>query len=405
MKTIVHKLFKPAAVVTAAATLFASCNKDLPEATPIVTPAPTGASINGVVKANLANFSILDSAILRAGTNTVGFPPMSVSAMLSDSTGNYTVFAPTNAAFQASGIPFGLALFSGAFPAPTVASILSYHIVPGVRLRLDSVPQTFPNIQLPTALVLAQPSATLPPGLRASVFVSRRGNTVWVNNIPVLAGNVQASNGIIHNPAGLLLPPSRMIWDTINNGANFTYLKAAIQRADSGQAAASTLVAALSNPAANFTLFAPTNAAFQQTLTAVIYQKLRQQGIDSTTSINTATALASTPGVFTNPALATVLTPTLVRGLLAYHTLLGPRVFSVNIPTAATNVNTLLNGSVPTAPPIVVQAIFNANGLTVQSATVKGFINTAPANTVSRDLHFINGVVHTIDQVLIPFPL
>lgn len=400
-----HKI-KAAPVVLGCTALFlAACNKELPEATPIPQPAPTGASVAGVVRANLSNFSILDSAILRAGNNNIGFPGRSVSATLADSTGVFTVFAPSNASFQLSGIPSGAALFTAGFPAPVVASILSYHIVPGRRLTAAEISDSFPNVQLPTALVLAPPSSALPPGLRNSVFVSRRGTRAWVNNIPIVQADIPASNGIIHVPAGVLLPPSRMLWDTINNGANFSYLRAAIQRADSGQAPAATLQAALQNPAANLTIFAPTNAAFQGLLTAQIFAALRARGLDSTTSITQATALASTPAVFTNPALATVLTPTAVRGLVAYH-VLGVRVFSVNIPTTPRSVRTLLNVAPAGAPPVIipvsVQAVFNANGLTVQSATVRGLANPSASNLTSFDLHFVNGVIHTIDQVLRP---
>lgn len=398
MKTFAHKFLKPAAVITAAATLFVSCNKDLPEATPIVATAPTGSSILEAIRADQTNYSILDSAIKRAGAAAI--------ARLNDRTGRYTFFAPTNSAFATIGVTSVTAL--AAFRPGQLDTILSYHTVPGVTYRTDSVSQTALNVQLPTAMVLAPPSASLPPGLRNSVFLSRRGTAVWVNNIPVVQPNTMVANGVVHAIGSVLLPPSQFLWNRIDTDPNLTYLRAAVLRADSGVVASSTLQGALLNPAANLTIMAPTNAAFQQLLTGQIYQALRAQGLDSTTSITTATALASTPGVFTNPAVANVLTPTTVRGLVAYHGL-GTRAFSVNLPTTTTNFPTLLNGSIPAHPGVAVQATFA--GPSVTAISVKGVvnptaaavsINPTPAPNGTSDQNYINGVLHVINQVLRP---
>jgi hypothetical protein len=143
-------------------------------------------------------------------------------------------------------------------------------------------------------------------------------------------------------------------------------------------------------------------------LTAQITQALMAQGMDQATAQATATALASSPSVFTNPATASVLTPQTVKGLVVYH-LLGSRAFSVNIPTSATSVPTLLNTAIPTHPGVALQATFGATGVT--AAMVKGAanatasnvqINPTPAPNGTSDQHYINGVIHIIDQVLRP---
>jgi hypothetical protein len=131
--------------------------------------------------------------------------------------------------------------------------------------------------------------------------------------------------------------------------------------------------------------------------------------LDQATAAATATALASTPGVFNNAALASVLTPTAVRGLIVYH-LLGTRAFTVNLPTTATNIPTLLNSAIPNHPGVSVQATFNVARF-VTAASVRGAANPSASNIAisatpaprgSSDQNYINGVLHKIDQVLRP---
>jgi len=236
-----------------------------------------------------------------------------------------------------------------------------------------------------------------------------------------------------------LLPPSQVLWQRIAADPGLTYLLAAIQRADDGDPA-KTLESALKNPAANLTVFAPTNLAFQQLLTGqitvalipivtqqlipLITQQLIAGGATQAEADAAApglaaaqapaiaqaqaASLASTPGVFSNPALASVLTPQTVKGLVVYH-ILGNRAFSVNLPTTAANYPTLLNGAIASHPGVGLQATFGVTG--VVAATVKGAANPAPSNILinptpapggTSDQHYINGVIHKIDQVLRP---
>ena len=403
MKININKILRPGLLMAGAMSLLVSCNKELPQAEPIVTPAPSGSSITTLL--NDPNFSILKAAVAKAApASSSGLLPL--STLFSDSTGVYTFFAPTNTAFQNSGIT---AAAINVLSAGRLDTLLRYHLVGGQKVTSAAIPSTFPNLQLPTSLVLAPPSATLPPGLRMSIFPSKRGTTLWANNIPITEADIQASNGVIHKVALVVAPPSQFLWGRIDTAADLTYLKAAIKRADEGVAAASTLEAALNNPAANLTLFAPTDAAFRAILTALITQELMKGGMSQTTAVATATALASTPGIFTNPAVASVLTPERVKGIVVYH-ILGVRAFSVNIPNTASNVPTLLNTAIATHPGVSIQATFGATGVT--AATIKGVVNQTAANILinptpggTSDQHYINGVLHKIDQVLIPIPL
>lgn len=386
--------------------LFASCNKDLPLPTPIVPPEqPTSPTIASLL--DDPNFSILKAAATKAGLLTT----------LADPTLRFTVFAPDDAAFTASGIPLAAI---GALPEATVKSIVSYHVIPQLVKAAD-IPSSFPNLQYPSIL---NPAPTVSALLRLTTFPSKRGSVAWVNNIPIIATDIPAVNGVVHKVARVVAPPSQYLWDRINTDANLTYLKAAIVRADSGSAAASTLQGYLLNIGANFTVFAPTNLAFQQLLTGaitqalipVVTQQLIAGGVPPADAAlqapaianGQATALASTPDVFSNPALYSALSATTVKGIVVYH-LLGSRAFSVNLPTTATNIPTFLNSVFPTHPGVNITAALGLTGVT--SATVKGLvnptasnilINPTPAPNGTSDQHYLNGVLHVIDQVLRP---
>ena len=390
------KIFTNAVLVIMSVAIITSCNKELPEAEPIDGPSPASTTIADLL--NDPDYSILKAAVARAGAG--------VTNLLADKSGTFTLFAPNDAAFNLSGIPSAAAL---AFFRPgQLDTLLKYHIVGGERITTTSMNDKLPNLYLQSSFVLVPPSAALPPGLRMPIFPSKRGTFAWVNNIPIIAADIEAGNGIVHKVATLVAPPARFLWDRIDTDPDLTYLKAAIQRADSGTAVASTLQAALQNPVANLTLFAPTNLSFQQLLTGQITLALVQQGLDVPTASATATALASSPTVFQNPALASVLTPTIVKGLVVYH-ILGNRQFSVNLPTVATGSPTLLNSAIPTHPGVTLKATFGPTGVT--AATIAGAANPGPSNILinptpdpggTSDQHYINGTIHEIDQVLRP---
>lgn len=402
MKSFLNKIYKPVLMLVTSIALLTSCNKDVPNAVAAATPLPAASTIIDVINTD-ANFTFLKAAITRASTSTAS---PSLTALLSDKTALYTVFAPTDAAFMLSGFPVVAAI--NTLRPGQLDTLLRYHIVGGQKLTGSVIPSTFPNLQVPSLFVLAPPSASLPPGLRLSLFPSKRGTNFWVNNIPLTQTDIDAGNGVIHKTATLVAPPSQFLWDRINTDANLTYLKAAIVRADSGSTAATSLVSALQNPAANLTVFAPSNLAFQTALTGQITLALIAQGVPPATAAAQAAFLASTPAVFSNPALYSALSAQTVQGLVVYH-LLGVRAFSVNIPTTATAVTTLLNSAIPAHPGVMVQATFGATGVT--AATVKGLANPTPSNILinptpapggTSDQHYINGVLHVIDQALRP---
>lgn len=422
-----HQLFKPSnmklyykikrggLLIVAAGLMITACNKaPLPPA-PIDQPVQgTSPTLASLLDNPDSSFTFLKAAVVRAG----------LLAALSSPTQRYTVFAPNNSAFILSGIPSVAVINS--LPVATVAGLVSYHVIPQV-IASSSIPTAFPNFEYPSILNPTTGTAGFNPFVRLTTYPSRRGSAAWVNNVPITATDISAVNGVLHRVLTLVAPPSKFLWDSISASADLTYLKAAIIRADSGVAVAGTLQTALSSFGVNLTLLAPTDLAFRTTLTGAITRALiplitaqliaggatQAQAAAQAPGIAfaQATSLAASPAVFINPALFGALSAQTVKGILVYHilgtTIPGIRVFSVNMPTAATLVKTLLNQAVAVHPGVTLQATFA--GPFVGAATVKGLANATasniiinPANPFATDQNYINGVMLRIDQVLLP---
>ncbi len=91
--------------------IFASCNKDIPEATPIpYSPANNSAISIGAEISSNPSYSIFKAAATRVGA----------LALLSDSSKIFTVFLPDDNAFIASGIPSAAVI--AALPITTVGA-------------------------------------------------------------------------------------------------------------------------------------------------------------------------------------------------------------------------------------------------------------------------------------------
>lgn len=128
------------------------------------------------IAASDPEFSTLVSLVKEAGL---------VSA-LSGST-KLTVFAPTNAAFAA--VPKATLAKLGA-DKKLLIKVLEYHVLKGEVLA---------------AKVLKLHSAKTLEG--ASVKITVKDGSVYVNDAKVIKTNVKASNGVIHVINAVLLPP------------------------------------------------------------------------------------------------------------------------------------------------------------------------------------------------------
>jgi uncharacterized surface protein with fasciclin (FAS1) repeats len=341
-----------------------ACNKEFEEIAP-ETPIPSnpsGATLNELINTD-TSFSILKAAIAKAG----------LGSTLGNAGLRFTFFAPDNNAFRRSGIPSADVINSNLFfDTATVRSILRYHIIPQT-VTAEQIPTAFPNFQYPTLL---NPAPQLSALLRLTSFPSRRDNGAWLNNIPIIEPNIAASNGVIHKVLAIVAPPSKSVYEIANADTTLTFLMAALTRADSGRTtiADTSLIEISKSIGANLTLFAPTNQAFRQFLTAM--------------------------GLPPSPAVFNALPVTTVRGLLAYHTLMA-RAFSVNMPATPTFIPTFLNSAVPNHPGINVAATFTGPFVTQLKVTGVGNGGNS-SNVIAADIHATNGVIHKIDMVLLP---
>jgi len=338
------------AIALAGTIIFSACNKDLPQPGDIVPPPVTGQSIGEIFTAD-TSYSFLVKAATKAG----------VMPALNDKNAVYTVFAPNNAAFRRSGIPSDAVI--DILPDAQVAAIVSYHMVGGQVYPSADIPETFPNLQLPTGLVLQAPF------FRMSVFPSKRGANLWANNIPFSGADIQAANGVIHPIAALLSPPTTTLKGLEYADTTLTFFQAAVARADSGQTGLGKFDSLFNYAPVNFTVFAPDNNAFR--------------------------ALLPLLGLPPSPVAFNFIPVQQVRGIVAYH-IWGTRAFSSNLPTTATDIPTLLQVA-PGTPPLTVK-VQNTGA----AITLKGNGNPVNASVIAADRHAVNGVLNKINMVLLP---
>jgi transforming growth factor-beta-induced protein len=264
---------------------------------------------------------------------------------LLDADANYTLFAPTNDAFAAAGI--------NELPADDaegnalLTSILLYHVL-DTEVLAAQLPATEANA--PAAVET----------LGGTIYVTNRGGSsgVFINgSTEVVATDIQATNGVVHVIDRTLVPPTQTIAEIAidladNNPAQFTQLVAALSKVPS------LLTAADSE--GNLTVFAPTDAAFQALYTAL-----------GVANINELEAEIG------NDKLAQVL----------QHHIVNARIFSSDLQSGSAGT---LNGNVT----------INVTNLTVTGASSNN--NVANLQPTLLNILATNGVIHVIDEVLIP---
>jgi len=259
------------------------------------------------------NFSILVDALSRADL---------VDALNGE--GNFTVFAPTNAAF--TGLLNELGLNSvNEIPLQTLKSVLLYHVL-GEEKKSSMLSEGYYN--------------TISPSFNGfmSLKVGMTGGVKINNTASVTVADVDVKNGVIHVINEVLLPPT--VVDLAAGNENFSILVQAVVKAG--------LVETLSG-SGPFTIFAPTNAAFQELFTTI-----------GVSGISDLTAEQLIP-------------------ILTYHVVSG-NVRSTDL--SAGTVETL-NGSIT----IALSPAPSINGTSAIVAT---------------DVQGANGVIHVIDEVLLP---
>ena len=249
--------------------------------------------------------------------------------------GPFTVFAPTNDAFGALLSELGISA-EDLLASPDLKDILLYHVAAGKVLAED---------------IVSLDSVETLQGDSVNVKVVN-GDVILNGSVKVIITDIMASNGVIHVLDAVLIPPTDeedpkpSLVDIVVNDERFSILEAALIKTD--------LVDALSAEGP-FTVFAPTNAAFEH--------------------------LANRLGVET----ADLLELPNLADILLYH-VSADRV-SAEEAKELDNIETLRKSHIALS--------VDADGNLILNNHIK---------VVQADVHASNGVVHVIDGVLSPPP-
>ena len=195
---------------------------------------------NIVQVAESEHLTALTAAATKAGLVTT----------LSDASASLTVFAPTDAAFDTLATQLGFAdanALVAALPAEALASILTYHVLPTAK----SSTQISGSSSLATDYSYGGAAATIAVDATSGVALTDAD----LATAHVTMADVPASNGVIHVVDKVLVPPGvlNVVQMAQANPATFSSLVGAIVATD--------LQGTLSGTGP-FTVFAPTNAAF-----------------------------------------------------------------------------------------------------------------------------------------------
>ena len=249
--------------------------------------------------------------------------------------GPFTVFAPNNAAFESAGITS-----LDGLTKEDLTPILLYHVV-GAKVLSSGLPSD--------GVV-----TTLNSDGGDKFFLSL-GETVYINGSSTITGvDIEKSNGVIHTIDKTLMPPTQTVVE----------IAAALSQADENPEF-TTLVGlltstpqeavlnAISDEDGSFTIFAPTDAAFDE--------------------ISAVTA---------------TLTDAQVSTVLSYH-VIADRIYSTD----------LADGMMPNTVADQTLAV-NIDEGTVTIADKDD--TNVDATVIQVNVNGVNGVIHVIDKVLIP---
>tara|TARA_R110001583_G_scaffold68686_3_gene195289 strand:- start:12113 stop:14005 length:1893 start_codon:yes stop_codon:yes gene_type:complete len=281
--------------------------------------------------------SLVDVAIANGGFTTLvsALQSTGLAATLADLSNNFTVFAPSDAAFDK--------LPENTLENLTVeqlTDILLYHVV-SEQVMADA------------AIRLAQSTENnTETANKDNISLSFVDSTLFINGSKVSTANVMAANGVIHVVDNVILPPAQMGMPTQNivevalaDPDNFSILVEALTAAD--------LVTTLSNEESTFTVFAPTNAAFEKI------------------AANDLSALLEDTTALTEVLLTHVVNGSAIGSLDAF----------------AANGKMLMTAS--------------DKKISVMIDTGTGQLIIGGANVVISDIYTTNGVIHVIDTVIL----
>ncbi len=278
--------------------------------------APQTTTIFDIVEAS-PDHTILETALIASGLDAVlqGPPTFPLNAA------TYTLFAPTDAAFNA--LPPGVLQELLNDPSGALTDVLTLHVVNGVALSSN-----LSNGQIITTI----------SGESVNVIINSEG--IFINNAKVIVANLIGINGVVHVIDAVLISQQLpTIFEIVSNSEIHNTLETAL--------VASSLDGTL-NSSGSFTLFAPTDAAFEA-LPAGVLDALLADPFGSLTNV-----------LLQHVAGTVVLSDNLADGL---------------------EISTL-------------------SGVTLEINFVGGAIFVNDAQIIVSDIPASNGVVHVIDAVL-----
>ncbi|MEM1215338.1 MAG: fasciclin domain-containing protein [Bacteroidota bacterium] len=257
---------------------------------------------------------------------------------LNDRSAELTVFAPTNTAFEAFLSENGYQSLDDV-PVATLRQVLSYHVL-GTKQMSDKLEdQYYPTL------------AEFAPNAPLNLYVDTRAGVKINADVDVTAADTEVDNGVIHT-VDKVINPANVVTLALSNPM-FSNLIAALTRTD----LQADFVGILSGDGP-FTVFAPTNTAFENLLAAV-------------PEWNT---LADIP----RETLETVL---------SYHVIANANVRAAQI--------------VDDAPVTTFEGRTFSIDLTAGTPTITT-ASDGTAGIIATDVQGTNGVVHAIDAVLLP---
>jgi transforming growth factor-beta-induced protein len=300
--------------------------------------------VTSLSSAETPEFSTLLTAVAAADP--------AVLEALSDPEAELTVFAPTDAAFAALAEALGEEAFAEVLADPAaLTNILLYHVVEGTVPSADLIGLFGgPN---ETVSVRSLQGQNIDFTLREDDVIEVDGGEAVIQSV-----DVTASNGVIHVISGVILPESRTLAELVTDLASaeepeFSTLLTAVAAADPA------VLEALSDPEAELTVFAPTDAAF-----AALAEALGEEAF---------------AGVLADPAALT--------DILLYHVFGGVAYYADVAEMLDEDGNLTIE-------------MLNGDEATISVSDMGAMI--AGANIVATDVEAANGVVHVIDAVILP---
>ncbi len=334
---------------------------------------------------------------------------------LRNSTGPYTIFAPTNAAFQAAGITNVANV-----PYTTLMRVVKYHIY---MMRINTTTFTpFPatgsvstvnnftntdNIYITWVPSIADESPTNEDYWDKYIYAYMGClNGLSINGIKVTKPDMAATNGVVQGVDRVVLPPTQNLWQYIQANPQLQRLEEAVIRLNLQATLSNSNTSGTGSGNGAFTAFLPTNQAFADagfpdaasinaaplpTLSRIVrYHVISPANYSNTTggrAINYRQRLVFPSSVITNgQRFLTLFDP------VGYYVTpsLGPN--SPELLNRRLTASVDANGAVRlnTARPRTTD-LFEVVGLNGQANN---------AQVIQSDVMLLNGIGHVIDRVL-----